>query len=148
MAGADLVARARIEGAAAPAVGDSGERRPRVRATLLEVFKGGVSRGQVRFAQHGHGVAVFEPGAEVLLFLKASQHSRELAGLAAASDLRWVSVQEHGADLALEESSRAAFVEAVASGAAPAPSGADGLAALHLADKAAESAETGQPVKI
>ena len=42
----------------------------------------------------------------------------------------------------------AAFVEAVSSGAAPSPSGADGLAALRLADKAAESVATGQPVKI
>ncbi len=42
----------------------------------------------------------------------------------------------------------AAFVDALNSGAAPSPSGADGLAALHLADKAAESAATGQPVII
>ncbi len=42
----------------------------------------------------------------------------------------------------------AAFVDSLSSGTAPAPSGADGLAALHLADKAAESVETGQPVKI
>ena len=42
----------------------------------------------------------------------------------------------------------AAFVEAMTSGAAPTPSGADGLAALRLADKAAESVATGQPVKL
>ncbi len=42
----------------------------------------------------------------------------------------------------------AAFVEAMVSGTAPSPSGADGLAALRLADKAAESVATGQPVKI
>ncbi len=42
----------------------------------------------------------------------------------------------------------AAFVDAMTTGAPPTPSGADGLAALRLADKAAESAETGQPVKI
>ncbi len=42
----------------------------------------------------------------------------------------------------------AAFVDAMTAGAAPTPSGADGLAALHLADKAAQSAATGQPVKI
>lgn len=42
----------------------------------------------------------------------------------------------------------AAFVDAVIEKTAPTPSGADGLAALHLADKAAESVATGQPVKI
>ena len=42
----------------------------------------------------------------------------------------------------------AAFVDSLSSEAAPSPSGADGLAALHLADKAAESVATGQPVKI
>ena len=42
----------------------------------------------------------------------------------------------------------AAFVESISSGTAPTPSGADGLAALHLADKAAESAATGQSVKV
>ena len=42
----------------------------------------------------------------------------------------------------------AAFVEAMTSGAAPTPSGADGLAALRLADKATESVATGQPVKL
>ena len=42
----------------------------------------------------------------------------------------------------------AAFVDCYNSGAAPAPSGADGLAALRLADMAARSVETGQPVKI
>ncbi len=42
----------------------------------------------------------------------------------------------------------AAFVDAVTSGAPPTPSGADGLAALRLADKAAESVATGRPVRI
>ncbi len=42
----------------------------------------------------------------------------------------------------------AAFVDSVSAGTAPAPSGADGLAALHLADKAAESAATGKCVKV
>ncbi len=42
----------------------------------------------------------------------------------------------------------AAFVESISSGTAPTPSGADGLAALHLADKAAESAATGKCVRV
>lgn len=40
-----------------------------------------------------------------------------------------------------------AFVAAVASGAAPSPGGADGLAALLLADAAAESLRTGRAVR-
>ena len=42
----------------------------------------------------------------------------------------------------------AAFVDAVTAGRAPSPNGADGLAALRLADMATESVETGQPVRI
>jgi hypothetical protein len=114
VAGADVVARARIErGAAATALGEGGEARPLVTAELLEVFKGDVDPGEVRFAQHGHGVAAFVPGDEVLLFLRAIERSRELAELAATSRVRWVSFQEPGAELSLDEGSSAAFVEAV-----------------------------------
>jgi myo-inositol 2-dehydrogenase/D-chiro-inositol 1-dehydrogenase len=42
----------------------------------------------------------------------------------------------------------AAFVDSVSAGTAPEVSCADALAALHLADKAAESAATGQSVKV
>jgi myo-inositol 2-dehydrogenase/D-chiro-inositol 1-dehydrogenase len=42
----------------------------------------------------------------------------------------------------------AAFVESLDTGTAPTPSGTDGLAALRLADAAAESVATGQPVKV
>ena len=42
----------------------------------------------------------------------------------------------------------AAFVDSVSAGTAPAVSGADALAALHLADKAAESAASGKCVKV
>lgn len=41
-----------------------------------------------------------------------------------------------------------AFVDAIGSGTAPAPGGADGLAALLLADAATESARTGQSVRL
>jgi myo-inositol 2-dehydrogenase/D-chiro-inositol 1-dehydrogenase len=42
----------------------------------------------------------------------------------------------------------AAFIEAVAAGKEPSPSGRDGLAAQRLADAATESRETGKPVGI
>jgi myo-inositol 2-dehydrogenase/D-chiro-inositol 1-dehydrogenase len=41
-----------------------------------------------------------------------------------------------------------AFVEAVAAGVPPAPTGADGLKAQLLADAATESAQSGQPVRV
>ena len=41
-----------------------------------------------------------------------------------------------------------AFVDAVANGRPPAPTGEDGLAALRLADSAQKSLETGLPVRL
>lgn len=41
-----------------------------------------------------------------------------------------------------------AFIDAVAAGRPPAPTGTDGLAALRLADAAQKSLETGRPVKL
>lgn len=95
VAGADVVARARIVDArgVSPDPGSS-LGRPTVRAELLEVFKGDAQPGAVRFAQHGHGVATYENGEEVLLFLRRAEHSAELSGLAGAG-LAYVSVQEH-----------------------------------------------------
>jgi hypothetical protein len=130
VAGADVVARARIErGATVVALGGPDERRPVITAELAEVLKGDVDGGEVRFAQHGHGVAAFEPGDEVLLFLRAIERSRELAHLAAGSAVRWVSLQEAGAKLTLGDGSRAAFVEAVR-GYVAAQATADPAAAL------------------
>jgi hypothetical protein len=114
IADADVVARARIErGATGVARGSSGERRPVITAELLEVFKGDPGPGAVRFAQHGHGVAVFEPGEEVLLCLQAIERSRELAELAAGGTVSWISLQEQGSEFTLDDASRPAFVEAV-----------------------------------
>jgi hypothetical protein len=109
-AGSDLVARARIEdpaGYLAPS--GSSTRRPVVAANLLEVFKGPVALGPVRFAQHGHGVASYEVGEEVLLFLLEIEHSRELAALAETSNLRYVSLQEDDEKYPLTPESRVDF---------------------------------------
>ncbi len=112
VASAEVVARARIvDGAAEVPLGD-GARRPAVVAELLEVYKGEAA-GRVRFAQHGHGVAPFETGEEVLLFLVPIERSRELAGLAAAGAIDWVSLQEHDAKFALDGEARDAFAAAV-----------------------------------
>jgi len=95
MADADVAARARITDVReVPAASDTVGQRPTVGAVLLEVLKGDVASKQVRFAQHGHGVASYRPGEEVLLFLRRIERSRELDTLA-ATGLAYVSLQEH-----------------------------------------------------
>lgn len=111
---ADVVARARVDGvSASPDVGLEGERRPLVVAELLEVLKGDVRPGPVRFAQHGHGVARFAAGQEVLVFLRRAARVRELGALEQAGAVEFVSVQEHDAEFPLEGPSRGALLEAV-----------------------------------
>jgi hypothetical protein len=126
VAGADVVARVRIQhGATAASPGGAGGGRPVLSAELLEVLKGEPGPGPVHFVQHGHGAARFEPGDEVLLCLQAIERSRELVALATDSDLRWVSLQESGAELMVDDGSRAAVVAAargyVAAQSMPAP---------------------------
>lgn len=118
-----LVARARIVGEGSVASRDGRERRPVVEAELLEVWKGGLAPGRVRFAQHGHGVAPFAPGAEVVVFLQPSARSAELGALAGAVD--WISIQEHDDAWPLGPESRAAVANAVQSYVAL--SGIDGV---------------------
>jgi hypothetical protein len=67
----------------------------------------------VRFAQHGHGVAGFEAGDEVVVFLRPARQSRELEVLASAGALDWVSLQEHDGEWALPPGSRDAVASAV-----------------------------------
>lgn len=78
----------------APGEADS-ESRPSVEAEVLEVLKGEFAGPRVRFVQHGHGVAPFEPGTETLLFLLDIARSRELDALGRAGAFAWVSLQEH-----------------------------------------------------
>jgi hypothetical protein len=113
VASSDVVARAQIvalEGSAGVPV--SGQGRPTVRAELLDVHKGDAEAGEIRFAQHGHGVATYEPGEEVLLFLRRIERSRELDELAPAG-LRFVSLQEHDEKYALTPGSSAVLLAAV-----------------------------------
>ena len=111
---ADVVARARILDADAVfALDDPPLRRPVVDAELLEVLKGDAKPGAVRFAQHGHGVAEFSDGDEVLLFLRRIERSRELDDARITASIRWFSAQEHDAAYRLTPASRKAFVDAV-----------------------------------
>jgi HEAT repeat protein len=112
VAGADVVARARIDDAAAAAAAPDGTRRPAVAATLLEVIKGSAPLESVRFAQHGHGVAPFQNGEEALVFLLRAERAGELAPFAAASGLPYVSLQEHDDRWTLREASGKARLDA------------------------------------
>lgn len=110
---ADVVARARILDAHAVLTLDTPPlRRPVCRAELVEVLKGDLAPGTLRFAQHGHGAAEFVDGEEVLLFLRRIERSRELADLALSGALQWVSLQEHDARWETSGGSRSAFVAA------------------------------------
>lgn len=115
VAGADLVVRARIVAntdVAGRSDGATGLDRPSVEAEVLEVIQGSFEAPRVRFVQHGHGVAHFEPGREHLLFLTAIRRSRELGTLASSDAYRWVSLQEHDDAHAIEPATRAALLGA------------------------------------
>jgi hypothetical protein len=85
----------------------------------------------VRFAQHGHGVASFEPGVEVVVFLRSVGRTRELELVAAAGALDWVSLQEHDDEWALPAGSREAVARAVQGYAALEADPARRMAGLH-----------------
>lgn len=113
VADADVVARARVlDGQGMLNLAAAGQQRPVVEAELLEVLKGGRAPGPVRFAQHGHGVAEFADGAEVLLFLRRIERTRELAVSPLAGAIRYVSIQEHDAGFPLTPATRATWLAA------------------------------------
>ena len=113
VASAEVVARARIAGADEAWVIPLALRRPVIEAELVEVWKGGLPAGRLRFAQHGHGVATFEAGHEVVVFLSPASRSRELELLASAGVLDWVSLQEHDDEWTLVPGSADAVASAV-----------------------------------
>jgi hypothetical protein len=141
VAESDLVVRVRVVEAQegplllpGPAPG-----RPVVRAEVVETLKGVApepapagGRASVRFAQHGHGVADYAAGDDVIVCLRAIERSRELDELA-ASGLHFVSLQEHDENLAVTGAAGEALLAAVRAyaglGAAGAP--AERLAALR-----------------
>jgi hypothetical protein len=116
VAEADLVLRSRIVAARPQQTSSStppGANRPSVEASVLEVLKGDFDEPLVRFAQHGHGVAHFDPGDETLLFLTRIERNRELDALAASGAFRWVSLQEHRDEYPLVPATRGHVLAAV-----------------------------------
>jgi hypothetical protein len=106
---ADLVLRARIVSAddRLPLEASlASARRPFVEAEVIEVLKGKLEQERVRFVQHGHGVARFDPGDETLLFLIDIARSRELDALGQAGAYAWVSLQEQQDEYPLEPDTR------------------------------------------
>lgn len=110
----DLVLLARIADPAAPIVfKDPTVRETVVEAEVLASFKGDVDLGAIRFVQHGHGVVRYTQDAEVLLFLKKIEQSRELAGTAVAAVVDWVSQQEITEAYVFDRNSRDDYLAAV-----------------------------------
>lgn len=138
VAESDLVVRARIAALDDRlGLGDQTTQagRPSVAAEVLDVLKGSLEAPKVRFVQHGHGVARFEPGQEALVFLNRIARSRELDALGHAGSFAWVSLQEHDEAYELTPDSRKPLLAAVSAyvvaGAAGDP--APRAAALHRA---------------
>ncbi|MGH0030916.1 MAG: HEAT repeat domain-containing protein [Myxococcota bacterium] len=88
--------------------------RPYVEAQVIATLKGAELGERVRFAQHGHGVAPFEPGAETLLFLRPIEQSRELGAVAESGVLDWVSFQEHDEAYGVDDANRTLLLATVA----------------------------------
>jgi hypothetical protein len=164
VAESDCVVRARVvaaHGVAARSSDRPGRDRPAVDADVVEALKGPCTPGRLRFVQHGHGVATFEPGREHLLFLVGLARHPELDELAGADGARWVSLQEHDDAHPLDGPEAPALLEAtrayVRAGAATDPaarasalraatlrllgSGDAGLAASALRDQVAAPGE-------
>jgi len=117
--GSELVAHVKVlDPHATLTLEATGERRPIVRVERREVFKGEGGPGrELHFAPHGHGVAEYVAGEEVVVFLVPLVRSKELAVLQEAG-LRWVSLQEHDARYALTPGARERLLAAVRSYAA------------------------------
>jgi hypothetical protein len=110
----DLVARVRIVDSEADLMlEDPVVREAVVVAEVLDLLKGRYSEKHLRFVQHGHGVATYEKGEEVVLFVQHIAKSRELASSPIAERVHWVSQQETGAKFALDAGTRDDFSAAV-----------------------------------
>ena len=125
VAHADLVLRAKIAKLTPLSRSSEGPgSRPGVEAEVLDVIKGSFEGTRIHFAQHGHGVAPFEPGEETLLFLVAIERSRELDALGRAGEYAWVSLQEHADRYPLDGPGAAATIEAARAYTDPTPESA------------------------
>ncbi len=111
---ADVIARVRIvDPRASLVLEDPPLRRPTVEVSVLEVLKGDVAKGPLTYVPHGHGVAEYTAGQEVLLFLQRIERNPELASTRLAGAMRWVSTQESADEIVLSPAARESYVAAV-----------------------------------
>ena len=127
IASSDLVVVARPVGVEEVLLDEGGApgRRPVLRIEVLEVLKGPPVQGELRFAQQGHGAAVYAPGDEALLFLRDVSKSRELRKWKGSDALRWYSDQEHDDAYVLRPATKDLTVQAAKSYVAAAKMPAD-----------------------
>jgi hypothetical protein len=122
---ASVVAVARITNPhAVVELGDAKLRRFVVEAELLEVLRGDVAKGSVKFVPHGHGAEAYEAGEEALIFLQPIEQNRELAGSKLASAVRFAGIDEVADRMSIRPSNRGVYLDAArayASIAAEAP---------------------------
>lgn len=110
----ELVVRARIvDPDALLVLEDQRLREALVVAEVLEVLKGTLAEGPLRFLQHGHGVATYEKGEEVALFLQRTERVPEFQRSPLVGHVDWVSLQESDSRFPLGPDNRATFVAAV-----------------------------------
>jgi LPXTG-motif cell wall-anchored protein len=93
-------------------LGDAKVRRFVVEAEVVEVLRGDVGKGPVKFVPHGHGAEAYEAGEETLLFLQPIEQNRDLAGTKLASAVRFAGIDEVADRITLRPSNRGVFLDA------------------------------------
>lgn len=110
---ADVVAVATIKDPRAIVEGgDPSGRRPFVVAAIVEVIRGDVAKGEVRFVPHDHGAEGYAAGEEALIFLQPIEKSRDLAGASLAGAVPWAGIDPVGDRFTLRPGSREALIGA------------------------------------
>ncbi|MCK6593407.1 MAG: HEAT repeat domain-containing protein [Polyangiaceae bacterium] len=93
-------------------LGDAKIRRFVVEAEIIEVLRGDIPKGPVRFVPHGHGAEAYEAGEETFIFLQPIEQNRELAGSKLASAVRFAGIDEVADRITLRPSNRGVYLEA------------------------------------
>jgi hypothetical protein len=111
---ADVVAVARIANPSATIeLKDRPVKRQVVDAEIIEVIRGEIQRGPVRFVPHGHAGEQYDKEEVVLLFLDRIEEAKDLASAQLAGAVRFAGIEEVADRIRLEESARAEILAAV-----------------------------------
>jgi HEAT repeat protein len=110
---ASVVAVARIKDPhAVVELGDAKLRRFVVEAEILEVLRGDIGEGPVRFVPHGHGAEGYDAGEETLIFLQPIEQNPELAKTRLASAVRFAGIDEVSDRITLRRETRGVYLDA------------------------------------